>query len=178
MSSSPEHFREFVSLLTSHQSALRGFIVSLLPGLPGASDVLQDVNVILWEKRAAFEIGSNFRAWAFKIARYETLNYRRRLQRDGVEMLNPELIDLMAAEYERRPELTERRLEALQHCLEGLQPQHRELIEGRYMSASSLVDYAARVGRSAGGLRVALHRLRASLRKCVESKLVVAESRV
>mgnify|MGYP000113776971 CR=1 FL=1 len=35
-----------------------------MPGMDGVDDVLQETNVVLWEKRATFEPGTNFRAWA------------------------------------------------------------------------------------------------------------------
>jgi len=37
--------------------------------------------LVLWEKRGQFEIGTNFRAWAFQIARYKLLQHQARRQR-------------------------------------------------------------------------------------------------
>lgn len=33
--------REFVNLLVSHQSLIRAYVISMLPGLPEAEDVIQ-----------------------------------------------------------------------------------------------------------------------------------------
>ena len=54
---------EFVKSLTEHQTALRCFILSMLPGCHDVADVLQDANVELWEKMGSYELGTNFRAW-------------------------------------------------------------------------------------------------------------------
>ena len=39
---------EFVGQITRHQTALRAYIISLMPGMDGVSDVLQETNVVLW----------------------------------------------------------------------------------------------------------------------------------
>lgn len=63
-----------VALLTEHQLPLRHYVQSLLPGDSSAADVTQLTNTTLWQKREEFELGTNFKAWAFAIARYEVLN--------------------------------------------------------------------------------------------------------
>lgn len=53
---------EFIKLLTGHQPSLRAFIVSLLPGSDDIDDILQDTNVVLWEKMdnfSASKLGNN-----------------------------------------------------------------------------------------------------------------------
>ena len=62
---------DFVRLLTQHQRDMYLYIRSLLPDRHEADDVLQEVNLVLWDKRAQFRIDSNFRAWAFQIARIQ-----------------------------------------------------------------------------------------------------------
>ncbi|QQL45856.1 sigma-70 family RNA polymerase sigma factor [Sulfuriroseicoccus oceanibius] len=178
MSPGSEHLSEFVRLLTRHQAGIRAFIVSQMPGLPGVADVLQDVNVILWEKKDSFELGTNFSAWAFKIARFQVLNHRRKLQRQGHVTLSDEMLDQLAQGMEETLDSTEMRLEALEFCLNKLQLHHRELVEERYLSASSLVEYARRINRPVGSLRTTLKRLRVSLRKCVDSQVSLEEKRV
>jgi DNA-directed RNA polymerase specialized sigma24 family protein len=63
----PEELQAYVTLMTKHQSRLRVFIRSLLPGSPDVEDVLQNTNVVLWQKRTEFEHGRNFLAWADRI---------------------------------------------------------------------------------------------------------------
>lgn len=41
----------FVGELTRLQSQLRAYIISLMPGMSGAADVLQETNIVMWEKR-------------------------------------------------------------------------------------------------------------------------------
>jgi RNA polymerase sigma-70 factor (ECF subfamily) len=51
-----------VQLLVTHQSVIRAFVISLLPGVSETDDVIQNTNEILWTKRESFELGTNFKA--------------------------------------------------------------------------------------------------------------------
>jgi len=161
----------FVGLLTEHQSALRFYVASLLPGEPAAADVTQQANTTIWRKRAEFEPGTNFRAWAFSIARFEVLNFRKKMARDSRRVFSDELEEIMAEEIAEHSGGIDERQEALKHCLGKLRPADRELIRHRYDDGSPLRDFAARTGRSVGGLKVTLHRLRSALRDCVERQI-------
>jgi RNA polymerase sigma-70 factor, ECF subfamily len=55
---------EFVGEIDRHQAALRACVISLMPGMDGGSDVLQETNLELWEKRPQLRPGTNFGAWA------------------------------------------------------------------------------------------------------------------
>jgi RNA polymerase sigma-70 factor (ECF subfamily) len=127
---------EFVGEIGRHQAALRAYIISLMPGMDGVSDVLQETNLVLWEKRAKFRPGTNFGAWAFTIARFEVKTHRRRLRRAGLTLLDEDLAErlamCLAERHLERPEEADDRLHALDKCLGRLAGGDRELIEHRY----------------------------------------------
>jgi len=161
-----------VALLTEHQSALRLYVASLLPGESSVPDVAQQANATIWKKRDDFELGTNFKAWAFSIARYEVLNFRKQQARDARRlMFSDELEEIIAAEMEHQVDDFGERQGALRQCLEKLKPKDRELIRHRYFDGTPLKEYAETIGRSPGGLKVTLHRLRNALRICIEKKL-------
>ncbi len=160
----------FVTLLTEHQKAIRLYIRSLLPGDSNANDVAQQANTTLWKKRDSFELGTNFKAWAFSVARYEVLNYRKKQARDAL-VFTEELEEILAEEMTERLDQVEQKHEALRHCLEKLRPVDKALILNRYFQKATLRDYAEQVGRSEGSLRVTLHRLRSALQGCIENQL-------
>ncbi len=164
---------EFVALLTEHQSALRFYVASLLPGNPSVADIAQQANATIWRKRADFEIGTNFKAWVFSIARYEVLSFRKREVRDSRLVFSDELEEVMAEELPLIADQVQERQSALRGCLTKLRSVDRELIQSRYFSSESLQDYADQVGRSVGGLKVTLHRLRNQLQTCIEKQLKV-----
>ena len=65
--------------------------------------------------------------------------------------------------------------ETLQRCLARLRPQDRELLMHRYAKAGTLSDFAGQVGRSVGGLKVTLHRLRTALLECMQRQASASE---
>lgn len=163
--------QEFVHLLTSHQGALRAFILSQIPGSAGVADVQQQVNLLLWEKMATFELGSNFRAWAFAVARYKIKEYRRELKRDGWLLFNNDLADDLAEEVTDDESQNEWYMQALDRCLAKLGSDERELLMHRYSRSGTIKEYANQHGLRAGSLRTVLQRLRIVLRNCVVSQM-------
>lgn len=174
-SSNHECSAEFVSLLTKYQPDLWSYLITLMPGDPDTADVLQKTNLVLWTKQRDFKPGTNFRAWAFAVARFEVLAHLKKQKRERVVLLDAELLDMVAHEAPDALAASDVRLAALERCLNKLRPQDRELLDHRYRSNLGLDALAARVGRSVSALSVTLHRLRASLRKCVQDQLVREE---
>lgn len=165
---------EFVRELTNHQTSMLAYIRSLAPGGSGARDLLQEVNITLWQRRDSFELGTNFKAWAFQTIRYHILNHRRRLVSQGWLVFDDDLIQRMSPGFEVEPDELEERHLALRKCLQKLRPQDRELLHHRYATTSSLQEYADQTKRSAGTLKAVLFNLRAALKRCIERELQAA----
>jgi len=56
------------------------------------------VSIILWRKREKFRLGSNFKAWAFKIAKLEVKAHLRNIRKNITLASDPELLELFARE--------------------------------------------------------------------------------
>lgn len=168
-----DHDAQIVALLTDHQSAIRYYVASLLPGEPSAADVAQHANATLWKKRADFTPGTNFKAWAFSVARYEVLNFRKTQARDARLGLtfSDELEDIIADEITDHADDLDGHQEALHACLQKLKPADRQLVQHRYFLRTPLKDVAEKTGRPVGSLKVTLHRIRNSLQRCIETNL-------
>ncbi len=160
----------FVGELTSHQTAMLAFIRALMPGSSGARDLLQEVNIILWQKRGQFEAGTSFKAWSFQVIRYHLMNHRRRLASKGWLVFDDDLVERISPALEADPEELECRHQALHQCLSKLRPKDRALLQHRYASGAPLSDYAKAINRSAGTLKATLFNLRGTLRKCIERR--------
>lgn len=156
--------------MIAHQDSLRAFIFSLIPGSPDIDDVLQNTNAVLWQKRERFKAGTNFQAWAFKIARYQTRHQLDRYKRDGRLVFSDKLFDIIA-DSAPTDHSQDRLQGALNRCMEKLGDKQRELINGRYTPGRSLEQMAVSSGKTAGSLRIALHRIRETLKICVENTL-------
>jgi RNA polymerase sigma-70 factor (ECF subfamily) len=147
-----------------------------MPGDRSAPDVAQQANAKIWEKRSEFELGTNFKAWAFAIARYEVLNYRKQQLRDSRMHFSSELETQLSEDMEVREDSLEMRQEALSKCLEMLDERHRELLMHRYASTATLGEVASQTNRSVGSLKVTLHRLRSKLLSCINRRMAGGEA--
>ncbi len=166
----PEELQAYVTLMTSNQGRLRVFIRSLLPGSPDVDDVLQNTNIVLWTKRGEFKHGTNFLAWAFKITRLQVMSQHKRNKRDGKLVFSDRFLEyLVESAPTNRP--YNRILDALDRCLARLSPSQRNIVNARYERGQSLEQHAEKTGRSAGSLRIKLHRIRESLKGCIKNTL-------
>ncbi|MEP2776304.1 MAG: sigma-70 family RNA polymerase sigma factor [Luteolibacter sp.] len=163
---------EFVMELTNHQTCMLAYIRSISSGGSGARDLLQDVNITLWQKRETFELGTNFKAWAFQTIRYHILNHRRRLVSQGWLVFDDDLVERMAPAFELLPEELEERHLALRSCLMKLRPKDQQLLFHRYATTSPLQVFADKTQRSSGTLKAILYNLRAALKSCIERELL------
>ena len=122
---------EFVQLLTSSQSALYAFIVSLLGGVNDANDVLQETNMKLCRKCSQYDPQQPFLRWAYSFARFEVLACRKSRQRSRL-VLDDGLLATVAAELEDSSAETDRQMKMLEDCIGQLNARQRELIAARY----------------------------------------------
>lgn len=170
--------REFVNLLVAHQSLIRAFVISLLPGAPEVDDVIQNTNEVLWTKRGTFTLGTNFKAWALTTARFQVMAMQQKLKAEKRAPLDD---DVLAMISERAAQMdaqeTNHQLQDLQECLSLLPMRDQELVLHRYWKRSGLTEYARASGRSVGALKVALYRIRDSLRDCLDRKAKTREAR-
>src|SRR5687767_8306659 len=78
----PDAVEEFVRLLSQNQRRLLLYVLTLVPRLNDAEEVVQETNLVLWRDYANFQPGTNFVAWAFKVAFFQVLAWRKKKQRD------------------------------------------------------------------------------------------------
>jgi len=156
----------FVQLMTEHQGRLFAYVYSLLGNPDAANDVLQEVNVVLWRDSKEFRAGSNFKAWAFRVAHFQVMAWRQRQIRDRL-VFEDDMLEVLANGAREADEMFDRRQERLTGCLEKLTPQHREMIRRRYAEGRSLQDLAAERGMTANAMMQALFRIRQRLMQCV-----------
>jgi len=76
-----ERYEAFVRLLMKHEPRVRSFLRGLLPTWHDVEEVAQEASLIAWRKFDDFEEGTSFGGWLLTIARFEALNYRRRMAR-------------------------------------------------------------------------------------------------
>lgn len=152
--SSLDRGERFARLLLETQPRLFGFTLSLIHDRQAAMDVTQEVGVVLWRKFDEFEPGTDFGAWALKIARFKVMEWRRAQSKLPIA-LDDDALGLLTEEVEERSAHQEQRLAALEICLSRLPAKQRQVIDERYVEKNTVVDIAERWNRS----RVAMHQL-------------------
>src|SRR5687768_11579122 len=156
--------------LTAAQSHLYAFICSLLGSTREAPDVLQETNLLLWQRAAEYDAGRGFLPWAYTLARYQVMTHRKRVSRDRV-VLDDQLLDEVAAAVTDRNYNLEDRLRALGECIDKLPDRQRELVRLRYAEGQPVKTLAAERGQPATAVSVLLYRIRLALAKCIEQAL-------
>lgn len=158
--------------LTAHQSDILAYLHTIMPGDPSVNDVLQRTNLVIWKKRHLFKVETNFRAWAFSIARWEVKSHHKELKQKSWLIIDDELTQRISSRMDESTEdhsSVDLRL-ALEMCLKNLKPNEQELISHRYQSSAPLKEFANSSGHTIGTLKVNLHRIRTTLRRCIESR--------
>lgn len=161
---------EFIQLFTRHQRRLYLFILAQVPNPVDAEEILQETNVVIWNKFRQFRPGTNFLAWICQIANYEVLKYRSRRKRDR-HYFSDEFLEQVAADALTRAEELESRRAALVHCLGKLREQDRQLIQTRYAPGENGKRVAEILGRPANSVYQSLSRIRRTLLECINRRL-------
>lgn len=165
-----DRMAEFVELYARYYPRLQFYLMALLPSANDAADVLQETSLVLWRKFDSYQSGTNFYAWACKIARLQTLKHRDRMGRTA-RLLDDAVLDKLSDEAlgdEFDPTAS---LEALAYCLDRLSERNRSLIRRRYQPGVSVRELAAEIGCSANALSKLLGKVRRFLLNCVERRL-------
>lgn len=167
---------EFVRLLTEAQGPVYGYILTLCPDRNRARDLLQETNITLWKKSETFEEGTNFNAWACKVAYFHVLAFRRKMAREKL-VFDDDILDYLAERNDERAEEEgpPAKIVALRDCLQKLPEHHRKLVEARYQPKASVQNIAAEQGRTVGSVSQTLYRIRHNLMACIEKTLAAQQ---
>lgn len=158
---------EFIQLLTSHQSRLYAYVLSLLGDRSQADDVVQETNAVLWHKAHEFKLGTNFGAWMLKVAYFQVMAHRRRLTRDRL-VFDDDFLHDIADDAKQQCEWQGERQRRLVECIGKLTQRYQEPIRRRYTEGANLKSIAAQSGQSENSIKQALFRARAALIECVK----------
>jgi RNA polymerase sigma-70 factor, ECF subfamily len=166
--------QDFVALFLAHQSRIYAFIVSLMRNRSDADDVLQETGLTLFQKFPTFQPGSDFVAWACRIAQHKVLDFGKRRGRDRLRF-GSEMLEAIAAEYIERNEQIDLRLKALDGCMAKLPPRDRELLQRCYRSEVTIKVVAESLSRPVDTIYKGLRRIRAALHDCIQRSLAREE---
>ncbi len=160
---------EFARIFSRNARRIYGFIMTLVFNHHDAEEVFQNTNVVLWNKFADFQPGSNFFAWASRIAYYEVLSLMKQQRRSRT--FSDEALELLATEAVALSDQSTERYEALEECLARLDPPDRELLQERYYFQRPPKQIAAGQSKSVHAIYRALSRIHNVLLNCVQRSM-------
>lgn len=170
MPDNPDKTTQFLELLTAHDRALGLYVHGLVPRDAAAEDILQQTKLLLWKHFDDFTLGTNFLAWARKVAFHQILTHRRQKKREHLP-LDEEALDALGHAVSALAEEASPRHEALRDCLGRLPTEHRQLVTLRYFDEMEIDQIAARVERTEAAVYRALSRVRMTLMECVQKQM-------
>jgi len=166
----PERQEEFVRLLNSTHALLLRYVRSLVANRHDAEDVMQRASVVMWKRFGTFESGTDFVAWATTVAFYEARNFQRVTGRSPLDF-DDELMQTLAAERAQHVLRWSPRMEALEVCVEKLDPSQRTRVETIYTQGVEVGAVARQQGRAPQTIYNQLNFIRRALAECVQRRM-------
>jgi RNA polymerase sigma-70 factor (ECF subfamily) len=171
-------FEAFLELVRPHLPSLRALVACHAPpgqALADYDDISQDVLVAAFRSAADYDPGrGGLKAWLRGVA-------RNGIRRAWQEAARNRRRAGQAADFAARRAAAERDLardldadpvlEALERCLAKLPGRGAQIVRAHYGEGLPAAEIARRLGLTPGAVYVDLHRLRQSLRRCVEESL-------
>lgn len=161
---------EFTRLYKGCEAWLYSYLLSLLHRPDDVDEVLQETAQVCWQKFDQYRPGTEFRAWACRIAYFKALKFRQQ-QRRAPLAFSDIFFESVDEEAVVMADVLDARLAFLDDCIRKLPPPDRRLLRLRYAKAASTKQVAEAVGRSAAAVYRALVRIHDVLFRCVDQSM-------
>lgn len=163
---------DFEEVVRTTQVRIRAYIAGMGIAQHAVDDVAQDVYIELYRCLDKIPEGVEIERWLKGIARNLCLNHIRRVSRRG-RLHREALAEILArTKTETDRSAIDLSLEtALEGCCKRLPDRSRQILVLRYTEDLASAAIAEMMNMSAEAVRVALHRIRVQLKKCINLKL-------
>lgn len=162
---------QLVGLLLKYHKRIYGFILTLVPNLSDAEDILQESALVMCRRFREFQSGTSFLAWAITIARNQIYSYRKKQYNHSKLQFNEDVTSELISFTAEKIQFMDKRIHALEECLQKLNHNDKKIIEHRYETGAKIRDIARQSGRPEQGLYKSVARIHNLLRLCVERTL-------
>jgi RNA polymerase sigma-70 factor (ECF subfamily) len=163
----------FEEVVRACEPKVRAVLAAMTPDPEAVPDLVQEVFIVAFQRLSAYRPGTNFPAWIKAIARNVAQNERRKWYRrqDLQQRYQAEAEQSITRQLEEFVDgLPEETLEALRSCVHELGGRTRSLVDGFYFEGAPLERLAAILKLSTSAAKVALHRARQSVGRCLRMK--------
>lgn len=158
----------FGQLYAATSAKLFGIVLRILRRRDLAEEVMQEVYVKVWQRAGDFQAErASPVTWMATIARNSALDVARRRSHVPIDEA-PEAMSVAdpAAPALQQMELGEE-LQRLSRCIDGLEPDRRDMVRLAYLNGLSREELAQRYGHPAGTIKTWLHRSLKQLKDCL-----------
>ena len=174
--SESDRTRDFLALHSRHGRWIFGYLVSMVRHQADAEDLFSETTVTLWEKFDEFEPGTEFRAWACRIAQLKVLEWRKKHRRVPTPIEESFLEAITDAHLSMNEQLDDQSV-YLQECVAELVDEDRDLIQRRYKAGATVKAIATALDRSIHQIYRRLTRVHKTLLKCMRRKTAEDDDR-
>ncbi len=168
-------YQLFIKLYLANERRIYGYVRALIPNWSDVDDIIQETASVMWSKFDGFEKGTNFTAWALKIAHFQVLSYYKNKKKNRIYFSQGTVESLSEKIASKNPNIDER-LSILKKCLQKLKPNELSLIQMRYEPGSSTKSVSQRTGKELHVLYRLFNKVHAKLLMCVRRTLAEAEA--
>lgn len=160
----------FIKLMRQSQDIVYPFILMMVHNAADAEEIMQETYAVMWKNFDSFQPTTNFTAWGFKIARFQTLRFIEKASRSKV-FISAELMQSIADRAEKKLEMLSPLKESLRICLRKLDKRDYNLIRMRYEGGVTTKKLAEVVGLSTHVMYHTIAKIHTKLRLCIRRML-------
>ena len=167
----------FLTQLLENQHRIYTSIVIKVPNAVDADDVMQEVMMTMWRKFPEFQPGTNFLAWANRIAHFCILSFRKKQKTDKLQF-GDQVLEIIQDKVIPQLDDIDARVQALEDCIGKMSDKDRRLVQMRYVEGLKTKDVAQKLNRPIQGLYKVMARIQNALLDCVSYKLSLSEREI
>jgi RNA polymerase sigma-70 factor, ECF subfamily len=166
----------YSELVRAYQARLRAYAAAYIRCSADVFDLVQEAFLDGLKNIDQFDLEREFGPWIFGICRNRIRNHLRSI-RGSVEqptaVVELALENRLAADGSSGEDLEDKVLR-LRQCVEQLKERHRQMIALRYQENLQVKEIAARFEQSPASITMFFQRIRAILRRCMETRTLEA----
>ncbi len=159
---------EFWALFQPVEAALRRYVAAHVPGYHQAEDAYQETAMALWKNFGKYDRARPFQAWAFGVARNQTLKSRRDAGRDKL-VFQEDIAETVSDRLEACSDALDLRRRFLNECMDRVSKENRSLLRMKYADRKRIDWIAAKLGKTPNAVRLVLFRVREAVGQCLEN---------
>lgn len=165
---------QFFRLYNAAQKRIYAYLLMLVHNHNDAEDLLQETASVLWERFDQFDRQGSFAAWAIGIARNKALDFLKS-KRTSRPLLGDDFYQDMSQYAETESEQTDRRLRALNECIQHMSVQNQRLIHLRFEQGIPVKRISQISEHSADAIYKKISRIYSFLNECINRRILQQE---